>query len=214
MTRRDFVMPAKPKKNGRQNYNWNLIMNDYIVDSESSLEKISKKYGIRLATIKKKSKADNWFATKKEYQEQVRRKAAQKLLPKKANELAGLVMASDYIEKSILKAFDDPEYFKKHIVNDNFTDRQVQLDILNTKAMRDMMKVIKDVEDVKRSILDLKRSDVSERLAIERERLELEKERLALERERNALRSQNMDADDNTKYGVVLMPEVLIDDEE
>ena len=131
------------------------------------------------------------------------------MVTKKANELAGLVQASDYIEKAILKAFNDPEYFNKHIVSDNLSEQQATLDILNTKAMKDMMRVIKDVEDVKRSILDIKRSDAAERLAIERERLELEKERIALERERNALRSQNVGSEDGSNYGVVLIPEVL-----
>ena len=197
------------KKDGGQRYNWNLIMNDYITDSGSSLEKISKKYGIRLATVKKHSSAEDWLATKKEYQKQVRQKAAQKVLPKKADELAGLVQASDYIEKAILKAFNDPDYFNKHIVSQNLNEEQATLDILNTKAMKDMMRVIKDVEDVKRSILDIKKADVSERLAIERERLELEKERIALERERNALRSQNTGAGSESNCGVVLIPEVL-----
>ena len=205
-------MPAKPKKSGRQNYNWNLIMNDYITDPGSSLRKISEKYGIRLTTISEKSKADNWFATKKEYQEKVRTKALSKAVTKKANELAGLVQASDYIEKTILKAFSDPEYFKKHIISQNLNEEQATLEILNTKAMKDMMRVIKDVEDVKRSILDIKKSDTAERLAIERERLELEKERLALERERNALRNGNIGSDNDKQYGVVLMPEVIADE--
>ena len=205
-------MATKSKKDGGQRYDWNLIMTEYVTESDSSLEKISKKYGIRLATVKEKSSADSWFATKKEFQKQVRQEARQKLLPKKANELAGLVQASDYIEKAILKAFNDPEYFNKHIVSRDLNEQQATMDILNTKAMKDMMRVIKDVEDVKRSILDIKRSDVSERLAIERERLALEKERIALERERNALRSQNNGSEDASSYGVVLIPEVLTDE--
>ena len=200
---------AKSKKDGGQRYDWNLIMTDYVTNSDSSLRKIAEKYGIRFTTVKDKAKADSWFATKQEYQKEIRIKAAAKVVTKKANELAGLVTASDYIEKAILKAFNDPEYFNKHIVSDNLSEQQATLDILNTKAMKDMMRVIKDVEDVKRSILDIKRSDVSERLAIERERLELEKERIALERERNALRSQNIGSEDGSNYGVVLIPEVL-----
>ena len=202
-------MAEKSKKDGGQRYDWNLIMTEYVTNSDSSLEKIAKKYGIRLATVKEKSSADSWFATKKEYQKKVRQKARQKLIPKKANELAGLVEASDYIEKAILKAINDPAYFNKHLVSRNLNEEEDTLTILNTKAMEDMMRVIKDVEDVKRSILDIKRSDTAERLALERERLELEKERLALERERNALRSGNMGAEDNMRYGVVLIPEVI-----
>ena len=191
-------MPTKPKKNGRQNYNWNLIMNDYITDPGSSLRKISEKYGIRLTTVSEKSKADNWFATKKEYQEKIRTKAASKAVTKKANELAGLIEASDYIEKAILKAFKDPEYFNKHIISENLSEQQATLDILNTKAMKDMMKVIKDVEDVKRSIMDIKRSDqklAAERLQLERERFEFEKQKAEMFKpaEGNAIRIEGFE---------------------
>lgn len=204
-------MPKKPK-GGRRNYDWLQIKTDYVTNADMSLRKIERKYGIPHRTIQLKSKADNWFATKQEYQQEVSTKAIKKLSTKKANELAGLVEASDYIEKTILKAFNDPEYFKKHIVTQNLNEEQATLDILNTKAMKDMMRVIKDVEDVKRSILDIKKSDTAERLAIERERLELEKERLALERERNALRNGNLNDADNDRYGVVIMPEVIGDE--
>ena len=98
-------------------------------------------------------------------------------------------------------------YVRAQVINESFEEDT--LTILNTKAMKDMMRVIKDVEDVKRSILDIKRSDAAERLALERERLEIEKERLALERERNALRNGNIGSEDNMRYGVVLIPEVI-----
>ena len=202
-------MATKSKKDGGQRYDWDLIMNDYVCHRKVSLRDIAQKYGIPLCTVAKKSKADNWFATKQEYRKESITEVRTKVRTEQTDDLAGLVRASDYIEKAILKAFNDPEYFNKHIVSENLSEQQATLDILNTKAMKDMMRVIKDVEDVKRSILDIKRSDVSERLAIERERLELEKERIALERERNALRSQNMGAEDGSNYGVVLIPEVL-----
>ena len=202
-------MATKSKKDGGQRYDWNLIMTDYVTNSDSSLRKIAEKYGIRFPTVQQKAKADSWFATKQEYQKKAQTKALSKACTKKANELAGLVTASDYIEKAILRSLEDPAYFHKHIVSRNLNEEEDILSILNTKAMKDMMRVIKDVEDVKRSILDIKRSDAAERLAIERERLELEKERIALERERNALRSQNIGAEDGSNYGVVLIPEVL-----
>lgn len=205
-------MAEKSKKDGGQRYDWNLIMTDYVTNADSSLRKTAEKFGVSFTTVKHKAKADSWFATKQKHQKNIREKAATKIATKKANELAGLVTASDYIEKSILKAFNDPEYFNKHIVSRNLNEEQDTLEILNTKAMKDIMRVIKDVEEVKRSILDIKKSEAAERLEIERERLALEKERIALERERNALRSQNMGADTDMNYGVVLMPEVLTDE--
>lgn len=174
-------MPKKPSKNGRQNYDWNLIMTDYVTNADSSLRKISEKYGIRFTTVRDKSRADSWFASKQEYQKELRRKVATKVTTKKVNELAGLVMASDSIEKAIIKAITtDPDYFHKHIVSRNLNEEEDKLSILNTKAMRDMMRIIKDVEDVKRSILDIKRNEqeiAAERLKLERERFEFEKEK-------------------------------------
>jgi uncharacterized protein YjcR len=172
------------KKDGGQRYDWDLIKIDYVTNSDSSLRKIAEKYGIRFPTIQKKAKADSWFATKQEYRKKAQTKALSKACTKKANELAGLVQASDYIEKAILKAFNDPEYFRKHIVSRNLNEEQDTLDILNTKAMKDMMRVIKDVEDVKRSILDIRKADAAERLEIEKARLALEQERLELEKAR------------------------------
>ena len=57
---------AKSKKDGGQRYDWNLIMTDYVTNSDSSLRKIAEKYGIRFTTVKDKAKADSWFATKQE----------------------------------------------------------------------------------------------------------------------------------------------------
>jgi uncharacterized protein YjcR len=198
------------KKDGGQRYDWDLIMNDYVCHRKMSLRDIAQKYGIPLCTVAKKSKADNWFATKQEYREESITEVRTKVRTEQTDDLAGLVRASDYIEKAILKAINDPDYFNKHLVSRNLNEEEDTLTILNTKAMKDMMRVIKDVEDVKRSILDIKKSDVSERLAIERERLELEKERLALERERIALRNGNIDDENN--YGVVLLPERMKDE--
>lgn len=202
------------KKDGGQRYDWEMIRLDYITDPKSSLRKISKKYGIRQRTVEEKSKAESWFASRKKYQRNLTEKVSAKVQAKKsekrANELVDLLYAPcDAIRELNDTLANDSNYWHKHLVSRNLNEEQDTLDLINFKAMKDMMKVIRDVEEVKRSILDIKKSDAAERLAIERERLELEKERIALERERNALRSQNIGTDDDTKYGVVLIPEVI-----
>ena len=174
-------MATKSKKDGGQRYDWNLIMTDYVTNSDSSLRKIAEKYGIRFPTVQQKAKADSWFATKQEYQKEVRTKALSKACTKKANELVGLVTISDHIEKAILKAIEnDPLYFYKHIISENLNEKDAELSILNVKAMKDMMRVVKDVEDVKRSINEIKRQDqriAAERLQLEKDRFEFEKQK-------------------------------------
>ena len=203
-------MPAKPKKNGRQNYNWNLIMNDYITDPGSSLRKMSEKYGIRLTTIAEKSKADNWFATKQEYQEKIRTKAASKAVTKKANALAKELESVDKASDVIVKMFADADQFNRHLAVNIVTGETVEkkFDKYDTKALKDALSCLKMIEDMKRSMLEEQKVNERQKYEIESARLELEKERLALERERNALRNQNTDKDENS-YGVVLIPEVI-----
>ena len=114
----------------------------------------------------------------------MRQEARRKLIPKKANELAGLVAASDTIEKAIAKALQDPDYFNKHIVSKNLNEEEATLSILNVRAMKDMMRVIKDVEDVKRSILDIRRADTLEAQRLQAERLQLEREKFEWEKQK------------------------------
>ena len=217
-------MAEKPKKSGRQyKYDWELISTDYIQNSGMSLTDISEKYGVTFATVKKHSSAEGWVAARKKYQKKLRQKVGQKVDPKKVDNLAELVKASDIVQQKILSTLqDDPAQFHRHIVSHNKDDEEEVLELLNYGAMKDMMRVIKDIEDVKRSILSIEKEDTESKRQLEREkfefekemarqRLELEKERIALERERNALRSQNMNTGDEESYGIVLLPEVITD---
>ena len=211
-------MAEKSKKDGGQRYNWNLIMNDYITHADSSLEKISEKYGIRLATVKKHSSAESWLATKREYQKKVRQKAAQKVLPEKVNALVKELKSVDKASNIIVDMFNDADQFKRHVVEigegkGEYHSEEVILNKVDTRALKDALGCLKLIEDMKRSMLEEQKINERQRYEIELARLELEKERLALEKERNALRSQNTGSDAESIYGVVLIPEVMADEE-
>ena len=210
-------MPAKPKKNGRQNYDWDLIKMDYVSDPRSSLKNISEKYGIRLRTVADKSKADDWFATKKKFQAEVVEKATAKLTAKattkKADELANAIKAASNIAEAILKKTEDPDQFCRYIVQEgsaeSYGSNEYVFDKMDMRAAKDAMSALKCVEDMLRGYHGILKAETLNKQEIERERLELEKERLALERERNALRSGNISSENDTQYGVVLIPEVM-----
>ena len=198
------------KKDGGQRYDWNLIMTDYVTNSDSSLRKIAEKYGIRFTTVKDKAKADSWFATKQEYQKKIRTKAITKAVTRKANALAKELESVDKASDVIVKMFADDKQFNRHLTVNAITGETVEkeYDKYDAKALKDALACLKMIEDMKRSMLEEQKVNERQRYEIEAARLEIEKERLALERERNALRSQNTDKDENS-YGVVLMPEVL-----
>lgn len=212
-------MPTKPKKNGRQNYDWDLIKMDYVSDPQSSLKKISEKYGIRYRTVEDKSKADDWFATKKKFQAEVVRKATAKLTAKetakKADQLANAIKAASNIADAILKKTEDPDQFCRYIVQeggaDSYGSSEYVFEKMDMRAAKDALSALKSVDDMLRGYHGILKAEALNRQEIERERLELEKERLALERERNALRSGNISSDNDTQYGVVLIPEVIED---
>lgn len=210
-------MAEKSKKDGGQRYNWNLIMNDYITNADSSLEKISEKYGIRLATVKKHSSAESWLATKREYQKKVRQKAAQKVLPAKANALAKELESVEKASGVIVDMFKDADQFRRHVVEvgvgkgEYYSEEKI-LNKVDTRALKDALGCLKLIEEMKRSMLEEQKINERQRYEIELARLELEKERLSLEKERNALRSQNSGTDDDTRYGIVLIPEVMSDE--
>ena len=210
-------MPEKKKKNGRQNYDWDLIKMDYVSDPQSSLRKISEKYGIRYRTVEDRSKADGWFATKKKFQADVVTKATAKLsekaTTKKANELANTIQAATNIAEAILRKTQDPDQFCRHIIQegnaDSYGSSEYVFEKMDMRAAKDAVSALKGVEELLRGFHNIQKADALHKQQIERERLELEKERIALERERNALRGQNVGVDSNVKYGVVLIPEVL-----
>lgn len=204
-------MPNDQKrKTGRQNYDWEKIKNDYVTDFQSSQKKISEKYGISLVTIAKRSKADDWFAAKKKYQQKVTEKLIEKVSAKKADELADAIIAASNIAEAIRKKTEDPEQFCRYIVQegtaDSYGSAEYVFGKMDMRAAKDALAALKGVDELLRGYYNIQKAEALNRQQIERERLELEKERIALERERNALRSGNMD-DDSTRYGVVLIPE-------
>lgn len=210
-------MPAKPKKIGRQNYDWDRIKMDYVSDPRSSLKSISEKYEIRYRTVCDKSKADDWFATKKNFQAEVIEKATAKLIAKstakKADQLANAIMAASNIADAILKKSQDPDQFCRYIVQEgnaeSYGSAEYVFEKMDMKAAKEAISALKGVDDLLRGYYNIQKAEQLQRYQLERERFELEKEKLALERERNALRSQMSGDVDETKYGVVLIPGVI-----
>ena len=109
-------MADKPKKMGRQNYDWDAIKLDYISNPKSSIRQISEKYNIRFRTVADRSKVDGWVAAKKEYMEKVTTTATTKAATKQADALARLANVADKLAGVLEKAVADEQQFNRHIV--------------------------------------------------------------------------------------------------
>lgn len=210
-------MPAKPKKNGRQNYDWEKIKNEYVTDFNSSQKKISEKYGISLVTVAKRSKADDWFATKKKYQQKVTEKLIEKVSAKKADELADTIIAASNIANAIRIKTEDPNQFCRYIVQEgsveSYGSTEHVFEKMDMRAAKDALSALKGVDDLLRAYYNIQKAEELNKQKVEQERLALEKERLALEKERIALKNSMSGSDGENNYGVVIMPEVIADEQ-
>ena len=208
-------MPKDPHITGGIRHDWAAIKHEYVTDPDASLRKIAKKYGVSLNAIAKKSKAEDWFATRKKTQTRIVTKGITKTVNRMANELS---KESDFLDRMkghmdrMLK--DDLQYQRHLVENKTFgedgsmviTTEEKLYNKFDSRAMKDSMQVLQMMESMTRSLYNIQKAEALERQQIERERLEIERERLALERERNALKTGNME-NDSTRYGVVLIPE-------
>lgn len=183
-------MPEKPKKLGRQNYDWESIKMDYVTDPQSSIKKISAKYGIRQPTVANKCKADNWFATKKEYQKKLTSKALSKALSKDSDRMARLLNVTDKLTEQIEKALADPEQLYRQFVPETVSENGTTVSTFvdkksekfDSKAAKDMLQSLKMIEELNRSLKNIQKAETLHKQNIENERLKLERERLELEK--------------------------------
>lgn len=174
-------MPKKPSKNGRQNYDWGKIKNDYVTDFNSSQKKISEKYGISLVTVAKRSKADDWFATKKEYQRKVTEKLIEKVSEKNADKLANAITAASNIADAILKKSQDPDQFCRYIVQEgnaeSYGSAEYVFEKMDMRAAKEAIAALKGVDDLLRGYYNIQKAEALERARLEREKFEFEKQK-------------------------------------
>lgn len=176
-------MPKKPK-GGRRNKSWEKIKADYVTDPGLSLKKVAEKYGVPLRTVAEHSKAENWFATKQEHQEQYCNELATKLHQKKADTLEQELMAALNFSDRLLKVLeDDPEQFNRHLIVTTISDDEGVItttdektfDKIDMRSMKDAVSVLKTIEELKRSILGIQTIENLQRYQLDRDRFEFEK---------------------------------------
>lgn len=199
------------KKIGRQNYDWDAIKIDYVT-SDLSLKKIAKKYGIRVKTVEDKSRADNWFATKKKYRKEATDKAIAKATAKKADSLAKLMETSDKLLQSITKAVADEQQFNRHIITASapaenglgtvITQYETTFEKVDSKAIRDIANSLKTIAE----LMGYQTPAQVEKQKLDRERFEWEK--------RQAMEKAGQSVDGTKQTGVVLMPAIIEDGDE
>lgn len=179
-------MAKKPKKSGRQNYDWASIKLEYVSDPKATLRSISEKYDISYFTVAKKSKADDWFATRKKHQSNVISRAISKTETRQANELAKEMNMLAMMQEHIDKALQDKAQFNRHVKVDPVTGdlTDVVLDKVDTRAAKDIMQTLKMIEEMSRSLYNIQKAEAIQKHQLDAERLQLEKERFEFEKQK------------------------------
>lgn len=178
-------MPKDQKKSGRQNIDWNTIKVEYITDPTASLRKMAKKYGVSLDNLAKKSKAESWFAARKNHQNKIVTDAITQTGKSQAKELAKSMEYLHSLSDQLGEMLDDKDQFKKHFLQDEtLAMKETITTKYDTKAMKDSFQMLKMMEDLSRSLLDIQRLEAMQKHEIDVARLELERERFEFEKQK------------------------------
>ena len=186
-------MPKDPHITGGIRHDWAAIKHEYVTDPNASLRKIAKKYGVSLNTIAKKSKAEDWFATRKKTQTKVVTKGITKTTNKMADELS---KESDFLERMkghMDRMLQDDMQFQRHLIETRVIDEDGSMIVspeekifnkFDSRSMKDSMQILQMMESMTRSLYNLQKAETIQRHQIEAERLELEREKFEWEKQK------------------------------
>lgn len=181
-------MPKDPHINGGIRYDWTAIKHEYVTDPKASLRKLSEKYGVSYTTIAKKSKADNWFATRKECLSDIVSKSISLTTDRLARELTKESDFLTLIKGHVDRMLKDEQQFNRHLVqggmDDQFETKEIVAQKVDSRALKDTMQVLKMMEEMTRSLYNLQKAETIQKHQIEAARLELERERFEFEKQK------------------------------
>lgn len=179
-------MADKPKKSGRQNYPWGKIKHYYVTSPDATLRKVAEKYGISYYTVAKKSKADDWFATRNEHQSNIVSKAISITEEEQANELSQEMAFLGMMKGHVDRMLSDNEQFKRQTYIDPLTGelKEKVTEKFDSRAVKDMMQTLKMIEEMSRSLYNIQKATEIQKHQIDAARLKLEQDRFEFEKEK------------------------------
>lgn len=190
---------------------WKSIRNEYIADESSSYRKLSKKYGVSLTAITKRSKEEDWIGQRKQLKDKTITKSIEKLSDKTADKLSRVADLTDKLldklEQAILEL--DIQLYKDVVkVKEIEYNNELRPDKPTKETIHEEEKVIEVKTIVDRSGLKAIASslrDIKEIQMLKTELDEREQEARIAKLERDAAAK---DQNDDKPSGIVLLPSV------
>lgn len=162
---------------------WKQIKTEYIT-TDISYRKLAAKYNVPMSTLTRIAIKEKWVEGRERYKNKVVAKTVEKMATKEANKLAKIRTAADNMADVVAEIFDDPEQFRRHLVQvgvgKNFETVERVYNKVDTKAIKDITATLKDLSAVLRNIYDL--PTVQEQAAMDNaaSRLQLDREKAAM----------------------------------
>ena len=179
-------MPKDPHITGGIRHDWAAIKHEYITNPDASLRKMAAKYGVKYDTIAKKSKAEGWFAARKNHQSKVVSKGVSKTLNIQAKELSDEADFLALMKGHMSRMLSDSDQFQRHLVT-NIVTGETEEKICgkaDSRAMKDAMQTLDLIEKMTRSLYNLQKAETIQRHQLDAERLQLERERFEFEKQK------------------------------
>lgn len=179
-------MPKDPHITGGIRHDWAAIKHYYFTDPEATLRKAAEKYGVSKDSVYRKSKAEGWFATRKETQAKVLAKATAKTANKIADELSDEANFLALMKGHMSKMLSDSDQFQRHLVTNIVTGETEEriCGKADSRAMKDAMQTLDLIEKMTRSLYNLQKAETIQRHQLDADRLQLERERFEFEKQK------------------------------
>lgn len=158
---------------------WVPIRAEYIA-GQMGYRKLAEKYGVSENALYAHAKKENWSADRKKYREKRGADLVARYARMDARRMEAIFRASEKMAERIAAMMEDEGQFNRYLVREKQTGelREETLDVYNTKAMSQTVKMLREMNKQMRSLYRIPTQAEAEAQHIARRKLEIEEEKL------------------------------------
>ena len=158
---------------------WVPIRAEYIA-GQMGYRKLAEKYGVSENAVYAHARRENWAADRKKYREKRGADLVARYARMDARRMEAIFRASEKMADRLAARGEDEGQFNRYLVREKQTGelREETLDVYNTKAMSQTVKMLREMNKQMRSLYRIPTQAEAEAQHIARRRLEIEEEKL------------------------------------
>lgn len=158
---------------------WVPIRAEYIA-GQMGYRKLAEKYGVSENAVYAHARRENWAADRKKYREKRGADLVARYARMDARRMEAIFRASEKMAERLAAMMEDEGQFNRYLVREKQTGelREETLDVYNTKAMSQTVKMLREMNKQMRSLYRIPTQAEAEAQHLARRRLEIEEEKL------------------------------------